>query len=532
MLALSLVAVVCPGVAAEREEAARRVDDGGVYRRPLGNEPATLDPARIGDIYSRSVSQQIFDGLVQFDQTLAVRPALAQFWKSTRDGLVWTFTLRRGVHFHHGRELTSDDVLFSLTRLLDPRVRSGAADLLMHVQGARQFREGRAPTVAGFSAPDRYTVQVRLSEAQVPFVSILAVGHFKIVPRDLVEGMGEAFGTQPVGTGPFRFVRWERGREIVLAANRDYFDGAPRLARVVFRIFPGEPFEQMYEEFRRGALEDSPIPSTAYRRILAEGGHVYVKRPTMSVRFYGMNLRVKPLDDRRVRQALAHAIDRQAIVDELAQGRFALARGVLPPGMLGYNPKLKGIVHAPERARELLAEAGHPGGRGLPPITVWSSVRAEGVLREHEYMRRDAAAVGLQLEFRYLTNWPAFSKQLAEGRMPMFLYAWFGDVPDPDNFLFRLFHSRSPRNFFGLASPLVDEMLVQARTTGDLERRVELYRRAEQLVLDEVPLVPIFHYTYERLFQPYVRSIEVNGLGDPYIPLRRVWLDRGGRGPS
>lgn len=518
-----------PGPAAqERGGAGVRTDDGGIYRRPLGNEPATLDPARIGDIYSRSVSQQIFDGLVQFDHTLSVMPALAQFWRSSRDGLTWTFTLRQGVRFHHGRELTVDDVVHSLTRLLDPRLKSGAADLLLHVRGAAEFREGRARTVAGFTAVDRYTLRVDLTEAQAPFVSILAVGHARIVPRDLVEQMGDAFGTQPVGTGPFRFVRWERGREIVLAANPDYFDGAPRLARVVYRIFPGEPFEQMYEEFRRGTLEDTPIPSTAYRRILAEGGHVHVKRPTMSVRFYGMNLRHPPFQDRRIRQALVHAVDRRAIVEEVAQGRFTLARGVLPPGTLGYNPALRGYAHDPERARQLLAEAGHPGGRGLAPVPVWSSVRTEGVLREHELMRRDAAAVGLQLDFRYLTDWPAFSRMLGEGRMPMFLYAWFADVPDPDNFLFRLFHSRSPRNLFGLASPTVDDALVAARGAGDLQRRVELYRRAEQLVLDEAPLLPIFHYTYERLFQPYVRSVEVNGLGDPYIPLRRVWLDRRG----
>ena len=176
----------------------------GTYRRPLTNDPATLDPARVGDIYSRSVSQQIFDGLVQFDQTLTVTPALAQHWKASRDGLVWTFTLRRGVKFHHGREMTADDVVYSLTRLADPRTRSAAADLFLNVKGAPEFREGRAKSIEGLSALDRYTVQVTLQEALVPFVSVLAVGHAKIVPREVVETMGDAaFGSAPVGTGPF-----------------------------------------------------------------------------------------------------------------------------------------------------------------------------------------------------------------------------------------------------------------------------------------------------------------------------------------
>ena len=191
---------------------------------------ATLDPARISDIYGLSVAQQIFDGLVRFDQTLTISPALAEYWRASRDGLTWTFTLRKGVKFHHGREVTADDVVFSLTRILDPQdpVRRGRP--VHEHQGRAGLRRGTGPTRSGLSALDRHTVQVVLNEALTPFVSVLAVGHAKIVPRDIVEQQGEAFGAHPVGTGPFKFVRWEPGKEIVLAANPDYFDGAPRLA--------------------------------------------------------------------------------------------------------------------------------------------------------------------------------------------------------------------------------------------------------------------------------------------------------------
>ena len=500
--------------------------DGGVYRRPLEHDPETLDPARISDVYSRSVSQQIFDGLVQFDQTLTITPALAQFWKASRDGLTWTFTLRKGMKFHHGREVTAEDVVNSFTRILDPRTKSGAADLFLGIKGAQKFREGKATHVAGLVALDRYTVQVTLNEALGPFVSVLAVGHAKVVPKELVEQQGEAFGAHPVGTGPFKFVRWERGKEIVLAANPDYFDSPPRLSRLIFRIFPGGPYDTMYAEFQKGNLEDAPPPTQDYRRVVTAGNHIYVKRPMISVRFYGINTRMKPLDDRRVRQALIHAVDRESLIQEVLLGRFTPAHGILPPGTLGFNPGLKGYPYDPRRARELLAQAGYPGGRGLPPIPIWSSVKHEGILREHEQIQRYLEAVGVPVQFQYLTDWPAFSKMLDERKLPVFLYAWYADVPDPDNFLFKLFYSRSPRNFFGYANPVVDDLLLQARREGNLQRRVELYRRVEEMVLDDAPLIPVLHHTYERLFQPYVRSVEVNGLGDPYIPLRKIWLDR------
>jgi peptide/nickel transport system substrate-binding protein/oligopeptide transport system substrate-binding protein len=500
--------------------------DDGVYRRPIANDPSTLDPALITDVYGGSVMQQIFDGLVSFDQTLAITPSLAQFWRASRDGLTWTFTLRKAIHFHHGREVTADDVVYSLTRVLDPRLKSGAADLFTNIRGAPAFRRGEASRVEGLVVLDRYTVQVSLTEASVPFVSLLAVGQAKIVPRDVAERDPAGFGVKPIGTGPFRFERWERGREIVLTANPTYFDGPPRLSRLVYRIFPGGQFDQMYQEFVKGELEDTQPPTRDYRRAVTGGRHVYVRRPMFSVRFYGFNTRIKPLDDRRIRQAIVAAVDREAIIEDAHLGKHTLARGIVPPGTLGFNPALVAPGHDPGRARALLAEAGFPGGRGLPKIEIWSSASNEAIQREHELIRRSLSAVGMQAEFKYLPDWPAFSKALTEGRLPAFLYAWYADVPDPDNFLTKLFHSKSPRNYTRYHNPVVDELLNAARTTAEPQRRVEHYRRAEQVIVDDAVVLPVWHYNYERLFQPSVRSVEVNGLGDPYIPMRKVWLAR------
>ena len=494
------------------------------YRRPLGNDPSTLDPARISDIYGRSVAQQIFDGLVAFDQTLAIMPALAEHWTASRDGLTWVFTLRKGVRFHHGREVTADDVVFSFTRILDPRLKSSAAETFWVIKGGREFAEGRARSVVGLKALDTHAVEITLTEAFVPFVTALATGNAKIVPRDVVEAAGNDFGARPIGTGPFRFVAWERGRSITLAANRDYFDGPPRLARVIYRIFPGEPWDAVYDEFVKGNLEESPVPTRNHGSVVSAPGRQYVKRPQFNLRFYGLNVRMKPLDDRRVRQAIVHAIDRAGLIQQVFQGRYHLAQSILPLGTLGYNPGVRPLTYDPARARALLAEAGYPRGAGLPPVTIWAGARTDRLLEEHARIVKSLADVGIRATYQYQTDWPAFSRLLIDGKAPMFMYSWNADIPDPDNFLFLLFHSRSPRNYTGYANPVVDNLLLTARNERDAQRRVDLYRKAEQLVLDDAPVLPVWHYSYERLFQPSVKSVEVNGLGDPYIPLRKIWL--------
>ena len=204
---------------------------GGTYRRPLGQDPSSLDPAKIADVYGVAVANQIFDGLVAFDAHLNVVPALAQSWSASRDGLVWTFHLRKGVQFHNGREMAAEDIVYSLSRLLDPAVGSPNGLLLDKVKGAAEFRAGTTKVLEGIKAINRYNIEVSLSEPFVPFISILGMAHTSIVPRDEVERLGPDFGTAPVGTGPFRFVQWVRGQEsFSRPTNTIMGDGQPWIA--------------------------------------------------------------------------------------------------------------------------------------------------------------------------------------------------------------------------------------------------------------------------------------------------------------
>ena len=225
---------------------------GGTFRRMLGANPITLDPALVTDAYGGTVVNQIFDGLVQFDANLKPIPALAEFWEASRDGRTWTFALRQGVKFHNGREVTAQDVVYSFTRLLDATRPLPVAELFQHIQGAKEFRAGKAPSVQGLQAQDRYTLRMVLEEPLAPLLTVLGLTNTAVVPQEEVEKPGGDFGHAPVGTGPFKFVRWQPNQEIVLAANDQYYEGRPFLDAVVFKIIVGAKLEETFAEFLKG----------------------------------------------------------------------------------------------------------------------------------------------------------------------------------------------------------------------------------------------------------------------------------------
>jgi len=499
---------------------------GGTYRRPLGNNPSTLDPHLIADTYGFTVAQQIFDGLVQYDGALTIIPAIAESWKASRDGMSWTFFLRKGVKFHNGREVTAEDVVYSFTRILDPKTNSKAAEIFLKVKGAKEFVEGRAKAVQGLRALDRYTVQIELVEASAPFVASLAIGYAKILPREAIEELGPGFGSQPVGTGPFKFLRWKENEAILLAANHDYYAGRPFLDLLEYKVYPGNPVEKMFTSFVKGELEDAPIPTSELEDIQLNGRYQFVRRPILGVRFLAFNTSREPLTNRLVRQAFNYAVDREAMVREINKGRYKAVQGVLPPGTYGFDPSFRRYPFNPQRARALLAKAGYPDGKGLPVFQIWSSVKAANNEEEHAAIKKNLEEVGIRVEFHYNTNWPNFNRQVYEGKFPIFRYGWVADVPEPDNFLYRLFHSQSRNNFTGYRNNRVDHLLDQARGEQVYLKRIELYREAERLVMDDSPIIPLYNYSYEGVFQAYVKSVEVSALGGPYIPMRKVWLSK------
>ncbi len=500
---------------------------GGDYRIPLSSEPTSLDPAFITGIYAVNVAMNLFDGLLEFDKDLNVVPSIARVWKISRDHRTYTFFLRRGVKFHNGREVTAQDFVYSLTRILSPETGSPVASLFFNIQGAKEFHEGKTEAVSGLRAPDSNTLKIQLEQPFAPFLSILAMANAKVVPR---EEIGPHFGRHPVGTGPFSFHSWEPGQEILLKANTEYFEGRPFLDTLRFRIYPNIQWEKIFDDFEKGLLEQSIIPSSKYDMITSNARYTsrytFISKHGLNLVYIGMNVTIPPFNDYRVRQAIYHAVNIEKIVREITKRGSIPAKGILPPGIAGFHPRFKGYSYDPDKSRKLLEDAGYAQGRGIPPIEIWTVAKTESVQKELTAYQQYLANIGIQLVPRVAENWSKFIKFINEKMAPMYYAAWYADYPDPDNFLYVLCHSKSKTNRMGYHNPDVDGLLDQARQEWDYMKRVELYREVEKIVMRDAPIICQHVNSFNYLFQPWVKGVEVSYLGAEYIQFQNVWIDR------
>ena len=524
VLLLGLFAGCQRGPEGTAEKAQPEPRMGGTYRAVLPWSPKVLDPAYLTDKYSATLVNQIFDGLVQFDENLNVVPAVARNWEVSPDGLTYTFTLRRGVRFHNGREVTADDFVYSFTRILDPSEKSGALGFFQRIKGADTYRRGESKYVTGLRALDPYTVEITLEEPFAPFLPVLAMTNSGVVPREEVERWGKDFGQHPVGAGPFRLESWEEAR-ILISANPDYYEGHPYLDQVIYYIYAGAQNEKIFSDFLAGKVEEAAVFGANREKMAQTREYQFFRKPTLSLLFYGMNCTIGPLQDKRVRQALNYAIDKTKIIHEYVKDQFVPATTLLPPGMPAHTPENASYGYDPGKAKVLLEAAGYGPSQEKLSLTLLSASKSRLAQQELALVAADLAAVGVELQSQYETDWPTFEATLRSGKFQLYRYVWFADVPDPADFLDVLCGTNSRYNYMGYSNPEVDRLLSQAKGETDILKRVEVYRQAERIILDDAPMVPWLYMTFESVFQPYVKGLQISALGSPYIPLKAIWLD-------
>jgi ABC-type transport system substrate-binding protein len=498
---------------------------GGTLRM-VQEAPRSLDPLESDSVYDSLPCNQIFDGLLALDASLNLKPALAETWSVSRDGKTYTFHLRSDVHFHDGTALTAEDVAFTFQRVLHPdrRNMSLAFSYLTVIEGAPAFAEGTSKSLPGVRVLDPRTVEVRLERAYPPFLEVLTMDNVAIVPRATVRSLGEQrFGREPVGTGPFRLATWGDD-SLRLEANDDYWAGRPHLDAVEIHFLRDDEFDFGAARFFSGQMDILEPSTDAMERMLRDPEIQLHRYQELSLAFLGLNANEPPLDKARVRQAIAHALNRDAMVAESPSLRRE-AVGVLPPGLAGYSPEIKTLEHSPDEARRLLAEAGHPNGKGLSPVRLLNPSGGATAERIISRIREDLAAVGLQLEVTLVT-WSEMSDALEDGSAPAFLLGWVADLSDPDAFLRSLFESNGIGNYFGLKDARTDRLLELGAVEANPVARARLYRSLERHVLRQAPMVPLYHTLGVVAVHDHVNGLEPGPLGLAKIELERVWLER------
>ncbi len=499
---------------------------GGVFRL-LEEAPVSLDPADVDSVYEALPIGQIFDGLVALDPGLNIVPALADTWTISRDGLDVMIHIRQGVKFHDGSPLTADDVVYSFRRILAPaRARKSiAASYLQIVEGAPAFSGGKSTKLPGIVAVDPSRVEIRLSRPYLSFLSVLAMDDLRIVPRHVLEKKGDAaMRRAPVGTGPFRFVSWSDDA-LVLSANDEYFAGRAYLDRVMILFPRADERDTGNARFLRGEIDIVKPTSDSLPLLQADPAIEMHRFQDLSVSFLGMNTTIPPLNDARVRQAIGAAIDRRALA-EISPGMRSIAQGILPPGLPSYSPSPKAIDYSPERARALLVQAGHPGGRGLSPIPFYTSqVGSSALANSLDRLRNDLAAVGIPLEV-HVVNWADLNDKIERHEAPLFQLGWVADLPDPDSFLRTLFEPGGSANYFDFDDAETGRSLERGASETNPLERARIYRGLEQSVLAKAPLVPLFHSVGVIATRRSVHGLKPGPMGFGALALESVWLDR------
>ncbi|HUP48239.1 MAG TPA: ABC transporter substrate-binding protein [Thermoanaerobaculia bacterium] len=487
----------------------------------------TFDPIYTTAAALGFMAKAVHAKLVSYGEGAELRPELAERWEVLEGGRHYRFHLRRGVRFHNGRPFEARDVYESFLRMLLPENKSTASWILRHVKGAEEVIEGKSRSLPGIVVHDEHTVDIHLEEPLAFFVALLSMHECGIVPVEETRE-GERFRLRAAGAGPFRIEEAVEGQRVRLKRNSEYFvQGQPLLDELVFRL-DLRSTREVADAFLRGELDIAHgIPLPVIKEIRGDARYAPYLLQTIQLHtsYFAFDTSTPPFNRAEVRQAVHYAIDRQRINERVFAGLGVLAHGLLPPGLLGYDPNLRGQGHDPERARSLLRQAGHGNGFSVEYRT-WETdeFNNSGMV---PLLIEDLERVGIRVN---VTRHPT-----AEARRPLqtpghgnvFCGNWYADFPDSDNFFFIFFHSHSTAiagvNYH---TAELDREIEAARRSNDVEERAAIYRRLDQLVVKEAPIVPLFHERLFVLHRPHVRGVRTS-LVTPPVRYHDVWLEEG-----
>jgi peptide/nickel transport system substrate-binding protein len=450
-------------------------------------DPTGLDPEAVLNNSSGFVMATIFDGLVNYKSgTVEVGPGLAESWNVSDDGMSYTFHLRKGVTFHDGTPFNAQSFVKGLDRL-----KKDDPNSIYKTGPVESYIDFTYDAVASYKAVDDNTVSFQLKHAFAPFLTSLAMVWNGVVSPDAAIKLGKEFRNNPVGTGPFVFKEWRHADQIILEANKNYWGGAPKVDRLIFKINPDAQASLL--ALRQGDVHIlADVSSQLIPAIKADSSLVLMTQPGLTVSGMAMPFDTAPFTDKRVRQALNYAVDKDAINKALFQGLAVRMTSPLPQAQWGFDPSLKGYPYDPAKAKSLLAEAGLANGFSAELLTYnsargYNSAGPELAVAVQGYL----AKVGVNVSIKK-AEMGSYLSEIRSGKYTgVFLVGWSGDNGDPDNFLYELFSSDNipVTDTCRYKNPDVDTALRQAQQEPDHGKRVALYQKAQQTIMDDAPWV-------------------------------------------
>ena len=495
-------------------------------------EPVQLDPAVITDGISSRITRQIYDGLVKYKgATTDVEPALAEKWEVSPDARTWTFTLRRNVKFHDGTPCDAKAVVWNFERWWktthpqhDNQVKAGQT--FEYWEGQFGGFDDKS-IVSKVEATGSHTVRVTLKDPQAPFLANLAMFVFDIASPTAVEKWGTDFGKHPVGTGAFKFVEWKPNQEVVLEPNAEYWGPKPKIKRLVIRNIKDN--SQRLGALKAGELHGMEGLNPDDVAVVKRDPNLQVLlRPTNTTGYIAFNYHVKEFQDKRVRQAFEHAINRQGIVDALYGGTGLVATQFQPPPLWGYNKDLKPYEYNPAKAQALLKEAGLGGGLSTitwddgrkEPLVFWYMSRSRPYFPNPkeigEAMAVDLAKIGVKAQLQ-TAEWAVYLDKRKNGQMPVYMMGWTGDNGDPDNFLCYFFCAPGVSREGFYANQALTDVLLRAQKLTVQAERAKLYRQAEQMLHDDAGRLFIANNQPPLAFAKRVKGYVPHPTGSEYF---------------
>jgi len=468
---------------------------GGTLVFGRGGDSTSLDPSRTTEGETFKVTKNIFETLLTFeDEGTAVEPGLAKDWDTSEDGLTYTFELEEGITFHDGTDFNADAVVDNFERWA-----AGDEDKFPYYNtmfGGFEGDEGHV--IESVEAEDDYTVVITLKRPQAPFLKNLAMDMFAISSPTAIEEHGDDdYERNPVGTGPFQFVEWKPNDSITIEKYDEYWkDGLPKLDTVVFRSIPDNAARLNALDAGEIDLADGINPSDG-ESIENNPDLQLFERPSMNVGYLGLTVTREPFDDKKVRQAMNHAIDKQAIIDAFFEGRADIAVNPIPSSIEGYNDEIEGYDYDPEKAKELLDEAGYEDGfeMELWAMPVPRPYMPDGE-KVAEVIQKNLDDVGITAEI-VSHEWATYLELASKGDADAFMLGWTGDNGDADNFIYALLDEDNigSNNYTYFKNDEMHDLLIEAQTEVDEEKRIELYKESQEIIHEEAPWVPLAHST-------------------------------------